>query len=47
MTGSVLEPVGYKKKRKTKEYTDRRLGEDMSNIGKSWRELDILARDSK
>jgi hypothetical protein len=26
MTGSVLEPSEYENKRKTKEYTDKRLG---------------------
>jgi hypothetical protein len=47
-TGTVLEPAGYEKRRRRPKNTWRRnLEKDRSNIDKSWRELEILARDRR
>jgi hypothetical protein len=42
-----LEPTGFEKKRKIKEYIVKRLGKKRSNIGKSWRELEIFTKNMR
>jgi hypothetical protein len=46
-TSSVLEPVGYEKKRIPKNARRRDLDKDRSNIGKNVRDLEILTKDRR
>jgi hypothetical protein len=40
-------PQGTRKRRKPKNTWRRDLEKDRSNVGKSWRELEILAKDRR